>query len=214
VSTPQTIALFGATGRTGRLVLELLFEQGYTVRALVRRPGAIGEHGGALTVVVGDVLDHASVEETIRGADVVVSVFGQVKGSSPTVQTDGTRNIVDAMSRLGVRRIVSLSGGALPDTEHDRPKFADGVFRFLIERISPHMLADARGHLKVLRDSGFDWTVVRAPRLTDVAPTGKFRVGWVGVNSSTQIARADLARFIVTQVSDGKYIHQLPFVSR
>jgi putative NADH-flavin reductase len=214
VATSKTIALFGATGRTGQLVLEQLVAQGYTVRALVRRAGVIDARDGAVTVVVGDVRDSVSVEDTIRGADVVVSVFGQVKGSSPTVQTDGTRTIVEAMDVLGIRRIVSLSGGALPDEQHDRPKFADRVFRFLLERISPHVLADARSHLKVLRDSGVEWTVVRAPRLTDSVSTGSYRLGWVGVNASTQIARADLARFIVAQVEDSDYVHQLPFVSR
>ena len=76
------------------------------------------------------------------------------------------------------------------------------------------MLDDAIGHLAVLRASGLDWTVVRGPRLTDAPATGSYRVGWVGVNASTQIARADLARFILTQLDDDTFVHELPFVSK
>lgn len=207
-----TIALFGASGRTGRHVLEQALAAGHTVRALTRRADALEPHDH-LTVIVGDVLDAAAVRETVRGADAVVSVFGQVKGSSHTLQTDGTRTIVDAMREEGVTRIVSLSGGGLPAPQ-DRPKTADRVIRFLLKRISPQVLDDAVNHLDVLRDSGVDWTVVRGPRLTDSPATGSYRVGWVGVDASTQIGRADLASFIVTQLDDRRFIHELPFVSR
>jgi len=55
--------------------------------------------------------------------------------------------------------------------------------------------------------------IVRAPRLTNDAPQGTYRVGWVGVNASTKIARADLADFLVTQLEDETYNFQMPFVS-
>ena len=210
----HTIALFGGTGRTGTHVLEQALAAGHAVRMLARRPDAVAAASDHLVVVGGDVLDAAAVAETLTGADVVVSVFGQVKGSPPTLQTDGTRNIVAAMKDLGLSRIITLSGGGLPSQEHDRPKTADKIIRFLLQRISPQVLADAEGHLDVLRESRLDWTVVRGPRLTDATPTGTYRVGWVGVNASTQIARGDLARFILTQIDDREFVHQLPFASR
>lgn len=210
----HTIALFGGTGRTGKHVLEQALAAGHSVRMLARRPEAVAEASDRLIVVAGDVLDAAAVEETIKGADVVVSVFGQVKGSPPTLQTDGTRNIVDAMKRAGITRVITLSGGGLPAEEHDQPKTADKIIKFLLQRLSPQVLADAESHLAVLRGSGLDWTVVRGPRLTDATPAGEYRVGWVGVNASTQIARGDLARFILTQLDDRTFVHELPFVSR
>ena len=215
IPAPRTIALFGATGKTGRHVLAQALAAGHTVRALARRPEALAEAAAArLTVIAGDVLDADAVRETVRGADVVVSVFGQVKGSPPTVQTDGTQNIVDAMAEQGIRRIISLSGGGLAAEQHDRPKTPDKIIKWLLQRIAPQVLADAEGHLLVLRASGLDFTVVRGPRLTDAPATGSYRVGWVGVNASTQIARADLAMFILTQLDDRQFIGELPFASR
>jgi len=212
--TNSTIALFGATGRTGRLVLAQALADGHTVRVLARRPEAITQASDRLTIVRGDVRDPAAVEQTVRGTDAVISVFGQVKGSPPTVQADGTRNIVEAMQREQITRIISLSGGGLPAEEHDRPGMPDRVIRFLLKTLAPQVLDDARRHLEVLRNSGLDWTVVRGPRLTDAPATGTYRVGWVGVNASTQISRGDLASFILSQVDDRQFVRELPFVSR
>ncbi len=206
------IALFGATGKTGRRVLVRALAAGHEVRALVRDPGKLAVDDEKLTVVAGDVLDPAAVERTVAGAEVVLSLFGQVKGSPRTLQTDGTKRIVAAMKRHGVRRLVTLSGGGLRAPQ-DRPKLADNVIRTLLRLLSGDVLADAEGHLAVLQASGLDWTVVRGPMLTEDPGKGRYRVGWVGVDASTRISRDDLADFILTQVDDDTFVGQLPFVS-
>jgi putative NADH-flavin reductase len=206
------IALFGATGKTGRRVLQRALDAGHEVRALVRDPAKLGSAEPKLTLVTGDVLDPGAVARTVAGADVVLSLFGQVKGSPRTLQTDGTKAIVAAMQRHGVRRLVTLSGGGLRAPQ-DRPKLADKVIRTLLRLLSGHVLADAEGHLAVLQASGLDWTVVRGPMLTEDPGKGGYRVGWVGVDASTRISRDDLADFILTQVDDGTFVGQLPFVS-
>ncbi|KAB7743875.1 NAD(P)H-binding protein [Nostocoides sp. F2B08] len=207
-----TIALFGATGKTGRRVLDRALAAGYEVRALARDPERLNCEHPDLTVVHGDVLDPVAVAEVVAGADVVLSLFGQVKGSPRTLQTDGTRIIVEAMQAAGVSRIVTLSGGGLRDP-HDRPKVADHVIRFLLRTLSGHVLADAQGHLEVLRASGLHWTVIRGPRLTEEPGRGTYRQGWVGVGTGTAISRDDLADFILTQVDDRTFVHQMPFLS-
>ncbi|MEJ3405740.1 SDR family oxidoreductase [Rathayibacter sp. YIM 133350] len=208
-----TIALFGATGKTGRRVLSRALEAGHDVRALVRDPAKLAMTHERLAVIRGDVLDAATVDEVVAGCSAVLSLFGQVPGSPRTLQTDGTRNIVEAMKRHGIRRIVTLSGGGLRADGKDEPGIADHIIRFLLKTLSGHVLADAEGHLAVLRSSGLDWTVVRAPRLTEAPGKGSYRVGWVGAGSSTKISRDDLAAFIMTQVEDTAFAQQMPFVS-
>ena len=208
-----SLALFGGTGKIGGLVLERALAAGHDVRALVRDPARLSLTSDRLTVVSGDVLDPGAVERTVAGTSVVLSLFGQIKGSPPTLQTDGTRNIVEAMHRHGVSRLVTLSGGALRADGLDQPKLADKLIVFLMRRLSPHVLADAEGHRKVLEASGLDWTVVRAPRVQDTPARGSYRVGSVGVDASTSISREDLADFILSQVEDSRYRGQMPFVS-
>jgi putative NADH-flavin reductase len=207
------IALFGATGRTGQLVLDRALADGHRVRALVRDPDKISVRTDALVVVVGEVLDPTAVEQTVEGANTVLSMVGQVPGSPRALQTESTRLIVSAMTQHEISRLVTLSGGGLRDEAHDRPHSADRVIRFLLKRMAGHVLADAEGHLAVLQASSLDWTVVRAPVIRDRPGTGRYRVGYVGVGTGTTISRADLADFIVTQIEDRRYIRQMPFVT-
>ena len=209
----KKIALFGATGQTGQLFLRAALAGGYQVKALVRHANKLTQKSARLTVIEGDVLNSADVYKTVEGTDIVVSLFGHVKGSPEWLQTNGTKNIVAAMKTHNVGRIISLSGGGLPFPEKDKPKFADYVIRTIMKVAVPKVLNDAVAHHEVLVASGLKWVIVRGPRLTNDARKGQYRVGWVGVNASTKISRADLADFILTQVEDETFDRQMPFVS-
>lgn len=209
----KKIALFGATGQTGQPFLQKALEAGYTVKALVRSPEKVTQQSDRLEVIKGDALNPTDIEKTIAGTDIVVSLIGHVDGSPKWLQTDATRNVVAAMKKEGVERIISLSGGGVPFPEKDQPKFADKAFRFIMGIFFSKVLNDAVKHAEVLKDSGLDWVIVRGPRLTNDPATGKYRVGWVGVNSGLKLTRADLADFLVKQVEDETYNQQMPMVS-
>lgn len=205
--------MFGASGQTGQQFLQQALAKGYRIKALVRNPDKISQQSDQLELITGDVLNAADVEKTVAGTDVVVSLFGHVKGSPQWLQTEGTTHIIHAMKKHSVSRIISLSGGGLPYPEQDKPKFADRLIRTLMKLTVPHILNDAIRHHEVLKNSGLKWVIVRAPRLSNDARKGTYRVGWVGVNASTKIGRADLADFILRQVEDEQFNFQMPFVS-
>lgn len=209
----KKIALFGATGKTGKEFLKKALNAGYEIKALVRNTAKLSFESDKLEVIKGDVLDKRTVEQTIEDSDLVVSLFGHVKGSPEWLQTNGTKNITEAMANHRAERIISLSGGGLPYPEKDQPKFPDKMIRFIMKIAVPKILKDAVEHHKVLKESGVKWTIVRAPRLTDEPEKGNYRIGWVGVNASTKIGRADLADFILRQIESEKYNYQMPFVS-
>ncbi|MBC5991249.1 NAD(P)-dependent oxidoreductase [Pontibacter cellulosilyticus] len=209
----KKIALMGATGQTGGEFLKLALDKGYQIKALVRNPEKLKLRHQNLEAVQGDVLNEKDVRTAVQGCDVVVSLFGHVKGSPEWLQTNGTKNIVAAMKQENISKIISLSGGGLPYPEKDQPKFADKLIRLIMKIAVPKILNDAVEHHKVLANSGLNWVIVRGPRLTNDTKQGAYRVGWVGVNASTKIARADLADFILKQVEDEQFHHQMPFVS-
>ncbi|MEM0992143.1 MAG: NAD(P)H-binding protein [Bacteroidota bacterium] len=209
----KKIALFGGTGQTGSEFLKIALHHNYPIKALARTPEKIKFSHPNLEVFQGDVLNPSSVEAVVAGTDLVVSLFGHVKDSPAWLQTNGTKNIIAAMKATGVKRIISLSGGGLPYPEKDQPKFADKMIRTIMKIAVPKVLNDAIEHHKVLAVSGVEWTIVRGPRLTNQEKVGNYRVGWVGVNASTKIGRADLADFILKQVEDSTFNHQMPFVS-
>ncbi len=209
----KTIALFGGTGQTGQQFLEQALSKGYTIKALVRTPEKITQQHPNLTLIKGDVLNQKDVSKALEETDIVVSLFGHVKGSPAGLQTDGTKNIIAAMKQHGLREIISLSGGGLPYPEKDKPKFADYMIRTIMKMAVPKVLNDAIEHHQVLQQSGLDWMIVRGPRLTNEPKKGTYRVGWVGVNASTSIGRADLADFILKQVEQFTFKQEMPFVS-
>lgn len=209
----KKIALFGASGRTGQHFLELALEKDFEINALVRNTKSIGQRNPKLKVFTGNVLNIEDVRKVLEGADIVVSLFGHVNGSPQWLQTDGTKNITTVMKEKNIKKIISLSGGGLPFPEKDEPKFADKLIRTIMKIAVPKILNDAIKHYEVLKSSGLNWIIVRGPRLTNEPKTGTYRVGWVGVNASTKISRADLAHFILSQVDDEQFSLQMPFVS-
>lgn len=209
----KTLALFGGTGKTGSIVLKKALERGYRVKALMRNPAKNELRHELLQVIKGDVLHQPSVEETVRDSDVVLSLFGQVKGSPKDLQTRGTEQIVAAMKKHDVPRIISLSGGGMSFPEKDQPKLPDKIIKGIMKLAVPHILKDAEQHHQVLANSGLKWVIARGPRLTLEPEKGQYRVGWVGVNASTKIGRADLADFLLRLVEDQQYDGQMPFVS-
>ena len=209
----KKIALFGASGQTGQQFLIQALAKGYSIKALVRNLDSVSQQSNQLTLVQGDVLNLLDVEKTLEGCDMVISLFGHVKNSPEWLQSDGTDNIIKAMKKYRIYKIVSLSGGGLPFPEKDEPKFMDKVIRTIMSIAVPKILNDAVKHAEILKNSGLKWSIVRGPRLTNERKIGNYRVGWVGVNASSKISRADLADFLVTQIEDDKFSYQMPFVS-
>lgn len=209
----KKIALFGASGRSGKAFLNQALDKGYKIKALVRNPSGLEIENSNLEIIKGDVLELNWVKKTIEDTDIVISLFGHVKNSPKNIQSAGTKNIIKSMEELGVKEIISLSGGALPYPEKDQPKFIDYLIRGIMGLLAKDIVVDAKNHAELLKASKLDWTIVRAPRLTLNPRKGTYRIGWVGVNSGTELSREDLADFILNQIEKTNYKFQMPFVS-
>jgi putative NADH-flavin reductase len=206
------LAIFGATGRTGRPLVQQALEAGHQVVALVRTPDKMTMTHERLQLIQGDALTATDVARVVQGADAVISVLGQSKHSPPDLQTVSMGHIVAAMQTYQVRRLVSLTGAGV-DTPQDRPRFSNHLIKLALKMLSGQVLKDAQQHARIIAESDLDWVIVRGPMLTEGPHTGSYRVGWVGVNTSARIARADVADFLLKQVTDTTYLHQMPMVS-
>lgn len=185
---------------------------GHEVTAFVRDSGRLGIEHNRLRVIAGDVMDAVRVGEAVAGSEAVLNALGHTKTSTKNVQTVGTQNIIAAMKKYGVRRIVSLTGAGVRDAK-DQPKLFDKAIVFLLKRLQGGVLRDAAGHAEVIKKSGLEWVIVRGPMLTDEPHTGEYRVGYVGKNSGSKVSRADVADFMLGQLTSGEYLGQAPMVS-
>lgn len=206
------LAIFGATGRTGIPLVKQALDAGHEVVALVRTPSKMSLQHQQLTLIQGDVLNMPDVEKIVQGTDAVISVLGPSKGSPKDMQTRAIGNIVAVMQKYGVKRLVSLTGAGVPAPQ-DKPKLMNHIIKFALKTLAADILRDSERAIGLIRRSPLDWVIVRGPMLNEKPYTGKYRVGWVGVNTAARISRADVADFMLKEVIDTTYLHQMPMVS-
>ena len=206
------IVVFGASGRMGIKVVEQSLEAGHIVTAFLRTPSKIDIQHPRLTLLQGDVMDAAKVENAIVGHEVVISVLHTTRPPVPDMLETAAKNIVAAMQKHGIRRIISTSGAAVPQPE-DQPKVGDRLINALLNIFEKNFVVDSSANVRVIQASDLDWTIARFPRLMDGARTGKYRVSYLGKDSGTQISRADGADFVLKELTEKKWLRKAPVVS-
>ena len=197
------LAVFGATGGTGRLLVEQALAAGHEVTAVARRPSAVGDRHGRLEVVRGDVLDPSTIERAVAGHDAVVSALGAADRGPTTVYSEGTGNVARAMRAAGLRRLTCVSSGGLEADHPHAPLPQRLVTKLFVQRLYKNVFADMARMEEELERSGLDWTVVRAPMLTDGPRTGRYRVAANDyLRRPGRISRADLADYVLAHLDD------------
>ena len=206
------IAIFGATGGTGRLVVEQALEAGHEVIAFVRDPSKLNLKHEHLTVVQGDVTDLAPVERAVNGADAVISVLNTRGESKSKPITRGAQNILRAMAQHGVRRLVFSAAPSAADP-HDAPDLRFRLMTALVRLVARAAQEDLISSVEAVRASDTDWTIVRLPFPTDDPKTGRVQVGYVNREIGMRISRADAAEFMLKEVQEAKYVRQAPLIA-
>lgn len=212
-SPGPTLAVFGATGRTGLALVAEARKRGWPVRALVRGGGGALAGQAGVEIVHGDFSDPERVRAVVSGAAAVCCVFGPRLPVTDPFCADATRAVIEAMHGAGVRRLIvqtgSMVGVNLPNWTF--------VWRLLIavyQRRQPEDARDRREQERLVRESRLDWTIVKPPRLTDGVAGGHVRAGAaVRVGLLSKISRADLATFLMDEAERPKFVQQAVFVA-
>ncbi|WP_378734464.1 NAD(P)-dependent oxidoreductase [Nocardia brasiliensis] len=204
------LVVFGATGTVGRLVVEQALEAGHEVTAFTRNASGITQRHDRLRVVEGDVLDTGSVQRAVADQDAVLVALGD--GRKGIVRAAGTRAIIEAMNRTGVKRLICQSTLGVGDS---RPNLNFLWKHLLFGMLLRRAYADHVAQEAFVRASDLDWTIVRPSAFTDGPRTGSFRRGFPGDERglTLKIARADIADFMLEQLTDSTYLHQAPGIS-
>ena len=205
------LLIFGPTGGTGRCLLEQALAQGHHVTAFARAPEKVTTQHPNLKVVKGDILNYASIAATMPGHDAALSALGVYLFHKNTVLSDGTRNIIRAMESHSVRRFICESALGIGDSRDQVSLFVEFVFYPLLLR---HFFPDKERQELHIRQSTLDWVIVRPARLTKGKQTGQYRHGF-GPHEKIKgvISRADVAEFMLKQLTDDTYLRKTPGVS-
>ena len=209
------IVIFGANGQTGRLLTGQALAAGRDVAAVTRRPAEFPIAHDRLTVVEADVHDAPAVDRAVDGADVVLSALGvPFTRNQVTIYSHGTGNIVAAMSRRGVKRLIVVSSSATEPHHH-----ADGGFMLnrvlqplVTATIGKTTYADMRRMERLVRGSGLDWTIMRPSGLFDAPGVTAYELHEdqaPGIFTS----RAGLAASVLEQATDTRFVRKAAAVT-
>ena len=212
VQSLSRVLVVGATGGTGRQLVSQALELGLAVTALARDPSRLKLSHPNLIIIQGDVFDYASVEAAMRGQQAVLSALGHKQFLYPTrILSEGTQNILRAMQANSVPRIICLTSLGLGDSAGHM-----GLYYtfFVIPLILPFYFWDKTRQERLIAESEVEWVIVRAGALTNGKTRGGCRHGW-NISSylwTVRIPRADVAAFMIDQLTSNQYLRSAPGV--
>jgi uncharacterized protein YbjT (DUF2867 family) len=205
----MNLVVFGASGGIGRELVKQALGHAHTVRAFVRSPDRLKVIHHRLEVVRGDVLDRQAVTAAVAGQDAVLCALGMYERTPNTLLSDGVRNVLAAMKKQKVKRLLFVSSLGVGDTKGQGGLFFNHVLHPLLLK---NVFADKEKAEELIRGSKLDWTIVRPGRLTDVRLTAKYRTGPdVGKGRwFPKVSRADVADFMLHALERGEQVRQAP----
>ena len=208
------IAILGATGFVGKVLLSKVLESGHEVKALVRDPEKLGELRDHVEYVVGDALDPESVSSAVAGSEVVLSTIAPSKRNpgDPHRYEKTMKNIVSAMEAAGLKRLIHIGGAGYSVGEDEQWTMKRRLLRGGLLLFAKPILDAKWLEWKILSTSSIDWTLIRPPAISTTAPSGSLvadekRLPEISVNI------LDLADFMIQQITSSAWIRKSPLVS-
>lgn len=197
-AAPALVLVTGATGGTGREVVDQALEAGYAVRALVRDEAkARALFGDRVSYVVLDVRDAAAIPAAVAGVDYVISALGSNARRDPAntpelIDYGAVKALAESAQAAGVKQFVLLSSMGVTDPDHMLNKILDNV-----------LLWKKRGE-DALRATGMPYTIVRPGGLRDGGKGGSG--GLVVLQGDPQqlgqVTRGDVAAILVAALAN------------
>ncbi len=206
------LLIIGASRGIGRQLLEQALQAGHEVTAMARHPEKLPGQQEGLKVMAGDILDPQQVQQAVAGQEAVCLTIGiGVTWKPVTVFSQGTENVLAAMAEHGMKRLICVTGIGAGDSEGHGGFLYDRIFKPLLLKT---IYEDKNRQEALIKASDVDWTIVRPGFLTNGPRTGKYRVltDLQGVTAG-KISRADVAHFMLQELSTNRYLRQKPLVT-
>ena len=197
--------VIGATGGTGRKIVQQSLERDHHVSAFVRAPETVTLRHERLSVLKGSVTDENHLSEAMQDHDAVLSALGPREVFKPSsLLHDSALATTRAMRRSGVKRLVILSAAA----------HFPGIPNRIVSLILRNHMRDSLAMEKVVRDSGLDWTIVRPPRLTqEQCATYRSREG-AAPRRGFSLSRKAVAAFMLDAIEQKKHFQKIVGIAK
>jgi putative NADH-flavin reductase len=205
----MNLLIFGATGETGQELVKQALSQENTVTAFVRDATKLKIQHLNLKIVEGEVIDAETIENAMQGQDAVFSALGSKSLKKNPTLVQGVRTIVRAMEKQGVRRLIYQSSLGVGKSK----KQVNFLVQYIvIPLVLRNAIADHTDKENIIKQSSLDWVIVRPAGLTNGPHTGSYRHG-ESIEFGAKVSRADVADFMLKQVTSTDYLHKTPGIS-
>jgi putative NADH-flavin reductase len=207
----MNLLIIGASRGTGAQLLQQSLSAGHVVTAMARHCQELPQQPERLRIISGDILDEAKVRGAMAGQEAVCLTLGVGVTIKPvTVFSRGTQQVLAAMAEHGVRRLLCITGIGAGDSKGHGGFLYDWIFKPLVLNT---IYEDKDRQEALIRASATDWTIVRPGFLTNGPLTGHYRVitDLSGITAG-KISRADVAHFLLAELSANRYLGQTPLL--
>ncbi len=204
----KKIAILGASGVNGEAVVLAALRRGYSVHALARTPSKLRISDPELKVVEGSADDLDVIAELLEGCAAAISTLGPGFDKDVVrrlVSTSTTRNVIQAMNQLKIKRYIVMSGASVVLPGDRTTSFANIVTRFVFPFLLGDILKDKYAEYEILELSNLDWTLVRCPRLREKEKVSNLVVQHTGHNT-LWVDKTTLAEFLVSQIESDRFL--------
>lgn len=207
------ILLLGASGRTGKQIIEAALKRGHQISAIVRNPEKLKDY--KIDVTQGTPYDYETVEKAIKGCDAVINTLNVSRKSdgpwSPLAApkdmiSHSAANAIKAMEKEGIKRIVAMSTLGAGRTWKHIP----GFLKFLVSISNLRFAFRDHGQQEeLLEKSDLDYTICRAPMLNDERnETGAVATPEGKIPASRYLSRNTAAEFYLDIIEKKQHIRE------
>ncbi len=201
------LLVLGATGGIGKYLLEYATARGHEVTAFARSPQKIALKSGRLRAVSGDLLNADQLAQLLPGHDAVLSAFGPSTLRRVSTRGQFGEALSEALERSGVRRALVVSSALLFREQN-------ALGNLLRATLFRNLIPDMTAMEAALERNGFEWTIVRPPRLTNGPLTQNYSLADGRLPKGMIISRACVADFMVKEAERPAHVRQIVGLSK
>ncbi|MGF9941378.1 SDR family oxidoreductase, partial [Bacillus anthracis] len=204
------IAILGANGKAGKILVNEALEKGYQVKILTRNSTNTEKINKNIETIIGDARNFSTIQDLLQGCSAVINAVGQPKNESYIFSTV-TKHILEAMKESKIKRYILISGGSLNVTG-DQKGIINKIGATLFKLFLPKMMQDKYKELQIIQNSEVDWTIVRLPFVIEGTGIGSIKESLVDM-PGIKIQNGDIAPFVIKQINSDRYVGKCPFIS-
>ncbi|MEL6675394.1 MAG: NAD(P)H-binding protein [Bacteroidota bacterium] len=212
----MNVLLIGASGFTGKVVLQSLLSQGHQVTAVTRDLSSLKSHQKGLRILLGNVLDADFITKALKNQDAVINCLGiGGKGNAKpnSLVSDAMEILVSAMEKAKVKRLIAMSNVGAGNSRAFQPWYFTNIILPLFMKWLQVIIEDKNKMEPLIMNSQLDWTIVRCPNIVDQPAKHTLHATIDGKGLGFSVTNRDVAAFMVDQINRTDFLHQAPCVS-